>query len=422
MPSAARGTGASGSSCSLPATCQKVRCRLPDNSRNAPASASASSSRRARFARSVRSCTLANCACAARRHDALRGLLAQAFHHAQTQPQRGLVVRRDARACNPSRLPQTLDRPHFNSVIARVAHQLRRRVETHGLAVDERAGESRGLMTLEPRGAVHQQRETRGVRLGKAVFAEALDLAEDLARETFVVTARAHAVDEPLLEMPEAAAPLPGRHAPAQLIGLAGREARRDDGELHHLFLEDRHAQRARQHALHGVARIRDRLEPLPPAQIGMHHAALDGPRAHDGHLDDQVVELARLAGAAAWTSARAIPPGTRRWCRRAKSSRRRAASSFGTSASVNDLRRKSATSASPRRSADNMPRPSTSTFEQPELVEIVLVPFDDRAIRHGGVFDGHQLFEQPLRDHEAADVLGQVPRKPLQLAGEVEQ
>ena len=60
--------------------------------------------------------------------------------------------------------------------------------------------------------------------------------------------------------------------------------------------------------------------------------------------------------------------------------------------------------------------------FQQAELIEIVLVPFDDRAIGHGGVFDGHQLFEQPLRDHEAADVLGQVPRKSLQLAGQVQQ
>ena len=36
------------------------------------------------------------------------GLLAQAFHQPQTQPQRGLVIARGARACNPSRLLQTL--------------------------------------------------------------------------------------------------------------------------------------------------------------------------------------------------------------------------------------------------------------------------------------------------------------------------
>src|SRR5689334_19753666 len=118
------------------------------------------------------------------------------------------------------------DRPHLDTVVARVAHQLRWRIEPHGLAVDERTGEGRGLMALEPRGAVHEQREARGVRLGKTVFAEALDLAEDLPREAFVVTALAHAVDEPLLEMPEPSPPFPRGHAPAQLIRLARRETR----------------------------------------------------------------------------------------------------------------------------------------------------------------------------------------------------
>ena len=162
------------------------------------------------------------------------------FHQAQSQPQRGLVIRAALQRAIPITAAHT-DGPHFNAVIARIAHQLRRRIEPHGLAVDERAGEGRGFVTLQPRRAVHQQRETRGVRFGETVFAETLDLAEDLARETFVVAARAHAVDEPLLEMPETAAPLPRRHAPAQLIRLARREARGDDGELHHLLLEDRH-------------------------------------------------------------------------------------------------------------------------------------------------------------------------------------
>ena len=55
------------------------------------------------------------------------------------------------------------DGPDFNTVIARVAHQLRGRVKPHGLAVDERAGECRGFEALQPGGAVHQQRKTRGV-------------------------------------------------------------------------------------------------------------------------------------------------------------------------------------------------------------------------------------------------------------------
>ena len=43
------------------------------------------------------------------------------------------------------------------------------------------------------------------------------------------------------------------------------------------------------------VARIGDRLQALPPAQVRMHHAALDRPGAHDRDLDDEVVEARGL-------------------------------------------------------------------------------------------------------------------------------
>jgi len=54
--------------------------------------------------------------------------------------------------------------------------------------------------------------------------------------------------------------------SPAQLVRLARCESRRHDGELHDLLLEDRHAERARQHALDRIAGIGDRIEPLSPA------------------------------------------------------------------------------------------------------------------------------------------------------------
>ena len=62
------------------------------------------------------------------------------------------------------------------------------------------------------------------------------------------------------------------------------------------------------------------------------------------------------------------------------------------------------------------MPRPSTSTFKQAEIVEIVLVPFDHGAFVHGGVLDRHHLVEARARDREAADMLGQMAGKPHQL------
>ena len=179
---------AAGSSCSLPATSQNVRCRLPESARIAPASASASSSRRSSARACARSCTLANGDVAARRHDALRGLFAKTFHQAQAEPQRGCIVRAAFERAVPVAVADA-DGPHLDAMLARVAHELRRRVEAHRLAVEQRAGERRGLVTLEPRGAVDEQREARGMRFGKAVFAEALDLAEDRAREILGVTA-----------------------------------------------------------------------------------------------------------------------------------------------------------------------------------------------------------------------------------------
>ncbi len=113
------------------------------------------------------------------------------------------------------------------------------------------------------------------------------------------------------------------RHRPPQLVGLGRREAG-EDRDLHRLFLKQRHAQRLAEHRFQFGGGKRHRLQPLPPAQIGMHHVALDRPRPHDGDLDDEIVELRPASAAAASTSAPGSRSGTRRWCRRAGSSRRR--------------------------------------------------------------------------------------------------
>src|SRR5207248_4954010 len=122
------------------------------------------------------------------------------------------------------------------------------------------------------------------VRLGKPVFAEAQDLLVDLPRERFRKSACAHAVDQPLLELLESALPPPCGHRAAQLIGFSRRKSRGDDRELHNLLLEDRHAERAFEHAFYSVTGISDRLETLPPLEVRMHHSALDrtGPDDRD--------------------------------------------------------------------------------------------------------------------------------------------
>ena len=51
--------------------------------------------------------------------------------------------------------------------------------------------------------------------------------------------------------------------------------------------------------------------------------------------------------------------------------------------------------------------------------VDVVLVPFDDLAVGHRGRFDRHQFVQPVMRQHEAARMLRQMPRRPDQFAGE---
>src|SRR5205085_2628903 len=123
-----------------------------------------------------------------------------------------------------------------DTVAPRIADELRRRVEAHRLRIDERRAKRRRFVTLQPCRDVHEQGERRRMRFRETVLAEALYLLTHLLRELLGVAARAHALQQSLLELVERAAPAPCGHRPAQLVGFAGRESRRDDRELHHLL------------------------------------------------------------------------------------------------------------------------------------------------------------------------------------------
>ena len=94
---------------------------------------------------------------------------------------------------------------------------------------------------------------------------------------------------EQLLAVPrELAVAPPRRHVAPELVGLAARVARADDRDLHHLLLEERHAQRPLEDGREPRVRQVDGLLAAAAPQVRVHHAALDGPGAHDGDLDDQ--------------------------------------------------------------------------------------------------------------------------------------
>src|SRR6185312_15012171 len=122
----------------------------------------------------------------ARLLDAPAALFAEPPHLPQPDPNRGPWLRPSS-APFGSGLAVDFDgaipaaaidahRAHLDAVLLRVLEDRRRRVEPHRLAVHQRGGELRGVMHLDPRAGVHEEREARGVALGEAVLGEALDL------------------------------------------------------------------------------------------------------------------------------------------------------------------------------------------------------------------------------------------------------
>ena len=55
--------------------------------------------------------------------------------------------------------------------------------------------------------------------------------------------------------------------------------------------------------------------------------------------------------------------------------------------------------------------------LEHAQRIDVVLVPFEEGAVLHGAVVDRHGGIEPLAGEHEAADVLGEMPREAEQLA-----
>ena len=147
-------------------------------------------------------------------------------------------------------------------------------------------------MAFEPARDIDQQRKRCRVAFRKAVGAEPLDLLEAGFREFPWIPFGGHAADEFFAEHPDAAGALERRHRAPELVGLAGRKSGADDGDLHRLFLEQRHPQRMAEHVLEFLGRIGHRFLVEPALQIRVHHAALDRAGPDDRHLDHQIIEL----------------------------------------------------------------------------------------------------------------------------------
>ena len=77
-----------------------------------------------------------------------------------------------------------IDRPHLDAMLLRVAHELRRGVETHRLAVEQRRREHVGVMAFDPGRGIDQIGKARGVALRESRSCRSLRSASSNRRRT----------------------------------------------------------------------------------------------------------------------------------------------------------------------------------------------------------------------------------------------
>ncbi len=201
-----------------------------------------------------------------------------------------------ARALDPARNTRCvdIDGEHAHAVPPGVLDQRRGVVEPHRPGVEERAQERRRVVRLEVGGGVGDEGEAGGVRLREAVERERGDPQHDVVGGLAGDPALGHPVAQLRLQLRHALDRALGAHRAPQLLRLAAREPRRHHRDLHQLLLEQRHAEGAFEHRFEVGVRVDDRLAPLPPVEVRVHHLADDRAGADDRHLDDEVVEARR--------------------------------------------------------------------------------------------------------------------------------
>ena len=293
-------------------------------------------------------------------------------------------------------------------------------VETHGPAVNQRAGKCGRFVALQPATGVGQQGKACGVGLGKTIAAKPLDLFEDQLGELRRIAVFLHPGSQAQLVRFKPTVAFPGRHGATQLVGLPGAVVGGNNGDLHHLLLEQRHPKRALQHLAQLLGRIGFKLFTVSSPQIRMHHATLDRPGSHDRYLNDKVIELFGLEPG----QHRHLRPGldlehpdrirtANHFVGLGVFSRHRGQAQVEVAVATQQVKTAAnGTEHAQRQDID---------LEQTDRIQVVLVPLNDGALGHGRVLHRHQGVEWLLGNDKATRMLGQVPGKADQLSGEAE-
>src|SRR5690554_3646733 len=181
----------------------------------------------------------------------------EALHEAKADADAELPIQRAFERRIPFALID-VDRKDGDAMPLRVVDEGRRVVETHRPSVEEGAAERLMMVPFEIGRDISEDGEACRVALGEAVLTKAADLREYLLSEFGCDAVLYHPREEALAVGFDPAVSSKGGHIAAQLVGLARRIIRDLDGELHHLLLKDRDAERALQDLFEARMSIND--------------------------------------------------------------------------------------------------------------------------------------------------------------------
>ncbi len=310
----------------------------------------------------------------------------------------------------PARL-EDADRQHLHAVAAGVLHDGRGGVETHGPRIEQGAGKGGRIVVLDPGGAPGDEGKTRGVALGESVLAEAADLLEDPLGKLLADALVGHAGDELLTVLLDAAALAPCGHVAAQLVRLSRRVVGRDDRKAHHLLLKQRYAEGLLEHGLQFRVGVLHGFLPGAASEVGVDHTAGDRAGADDAYLDDEIVELARaksgehrhLGAALELKDADGVRPGDHLedraiGARDARHGKGAADVGANETEGIIEMRQR--------------PEAEEIDLEQTHCLHVPLVPLDDGALLHGGVFHRHDVVNRLASEQKSPGMNGEMARE----------
>ncbi len=190
----------------------------------------------------------------------------------------------------------------------------------------------------------------------------------------------------------------------------APEKSREHHRNAHHLLLEETDSQRAFEDRFEPFIQVRDGLQLRPPRQVRVHQTAFDGAGPHHGDFHHDIVKAARLQ------------PGERGHLRAALDLK----DADGVAAAhrfegrrvvlwqVRQINRSAACAANFQRVLDDRHHAEAQQvhLHDAQLLAIVLVPLDDGAAGHRGVFQRHHRIQSILTKHHAPGVLPQVARQ----------